>query len=90
MEVMCIAYFDSTSCVKNNCRGQSTEYSRAMPSQPSIDISAEVSDWIFESPSEYAFAFGNSTWEDLTVIPGILKVVKEIEKRCYSTELCSV
>lgn len=73
-----IAYLESTSCVKNKCNGQSTEYSRAIPSQPSTDISIKVSDCAPESPSEYAFDFGNSMWEDFMVIPGILKVVKDI------------
>lgn len=35
-------YLESTSWVKNNCRGQSTEYSRAMPSHPSRDSSEEA------------------------------------------------
>lgn len=38
------SYFESTSWVKNNSKGQSTEYSRAMPSQPSRDISEEAFD----------------------------------------------
>lgn len=38
------SYFESTSWVKNNSKGQSTEYSRAIPSQPSRDISEEAFD----------------------------------------------
>lgn len=34
-------YLERTSWVKNSCKGQSTEYSRAIPSQPSRDISEE-------------------------------------------------
>lgn len=77
-------YFESTSCVKNNCSGQSTEYSSAIPSQPSRDI-PDVSDNVLESPSVYAFAFGKSSWEDLTVTPkdGILGAI-ERELTVYS------
>lgn len=66
------SYLDSTSGVKNNCKGQSTEYSRAIPSQPSRDISEEALDCaVPEIPS----VFGISTREDLTAIPneGILE-----------------
>lgn len=52
------------------------EYSRAIPSQPSSDISEEA----FESEapellSTEDVAFGKSKWEDLTAIPkdGILE-----------------
>lgn len=79
------AYLESTSCVKNNCKGQSTEYSRAISSQPSSDIS-EASDSTLESPSLKAFAFGKSNCEDLTEIPkeGILVAME----REVSTVLC--
>lgn len=80
-------YFESTSCVKNNCKGQSTEYSRAIPSQPSSDISA-ASDSGPESPSVEAFAFGKSNWEDLTEIPkaGILVMVDREVSLCSSLQ----
>lgn len=70
-------YLESTSCVKNNCNGQLTEYSRAIPSQPSSDIS-EASDNTLESASLKALAFGKFTWEDLTEIPkeGILVAIE--------------
>lgn len=75
-----MAYLESTSWVKNNCKGQSIEYSRAIPSQPSIDVCTEASDGTPESPSEWALALGNSTWEDLTMTPGILEMVSKKNK----------
>lgn len=70
------SYLERTSCVKNNCKGQSTEYSRAIPSQPSRDVSSEVSDDRLESPSTY-LDLDIFTLEDLMLVPivGILKVV---------------
>lgn len=69
------SYLDSTSWVKNNCNGQSTEYSRAIPSQPSREISEEALGIAAPGfPSPYALVLGKSSWEDLTEIPneGIL------------------
>lgn len=37
-----ISYLESTSWVKNNCKGQLTEYSREIASQPSTDTSDVV------------------------------------------------
>lgn len=73
--------------MKNNCKGQSTEYSRAIPSQPSSDISA-ASDSGPESPSVEAFAFGKSNWDDLTKIPkaGILIMVDREVSLCSSSQ----
>jgi hypothetical protein len=70
------SYFESTSGVKNNSKGQSTEYSRAMPSQPSREISEAFDKAERGFRSVWSFAFGASTWEDLTVNPneGILIV----------------
>lgn len=69
------SYLENTSWVKNSCKGQSTEYSRVIPSQPSSDVSEEVFDSTApELPSVYVFVFGKCTSEDFTVIPneGIL------------------
>lgn len=44
------SYLESTSWVKNSCKGQSTRYSRLMPSQPSRGTSREVSGWALGSP----------------------------------------
>lgn len=74
-------YLERTSWVKNKCKGQSTEYSRAIPSQPSTDTSDEA----FESeapelPSTEEVGFGKSNREGLTVIPkdGILEEKEDI------------
>ena len=65
------SYLESTSGVKNNCKGQSTKYSRAIPSQPSRLISDEAFDC---AVPEFPSVFGTSNCEDFIAIPneGIL------------------
>ncbi|KAG9152146.1 hypothetical protein Leryth_023159 [Lithospermum erythrorhizon] len=46
-----VSYLERTSCVKNSCKGQSTEYSRTIPSHPSSDICVEISEGAPGSPS---------------------------------------
>lgn len=60
------AYLDSTSCEKNNWRGQSIEYSRVMSSQPSRSI-------VVLDEAARAFDLVRSTWDGLTA-EGILNV----------------
>lgn len=74
------AYLDSTSCEKNNCRGQSIEYSSVIPSQPSTSP-VTFDEAAPELPLVLAFDLDTSNCADFTETPieGILEEANQIK-----------